>query len=214
MCGDQPGYGAECAPQGQRSGQSGALDGYPRSLPGSPVATGRASVAHPEVRITVVKIVYTAKKAGTNPNVGNQGVAGWSEGGREEVFVEGEGDPVDDGLHRVRRFSGRRRAVSRAVHVGQGSGGCGDRLCVDLFVCRRHPRCCPTHRGQAWSEIVTAWLAELRHCVYAGWGVAQLAAALKLLGSETIQTSRRVDGRIVNRRCIRIFGGLAARPDR
>jgi DNA segregation ATPase FtsK/SpoIIIE, S-DNA-T family len=60
----------------------------------------------------------------------------------------------------------------------------------------------PTSETKIWSEVVAARLAELRSELYDGWGPDQLAAALKPLGVETVQISRRIDGKVVNRRGI------------
>jgi len=60
----------------------------------------------------------------------------------------------------------------------------------------------PSSESKLWSEIVTARLAELRSELYEGWGPDQLATALKPLGVETVQISRRIDGKVVNRRGI------------
>jgi len=56
--------------------------------------------------------------------------------------------------------------------------------------------------AKVWSETVIERLAELRPEVYAGWEPEQLATALRPHGIETVQISRRIDGRQVNRRGI------------
>ena len=60
----------------------------------------------------------------------------------------------------------------------------------------------PSSESKVWSEIVVARLAELRSELYEGWGPDQLATALKPLGVDTVQISRRIDGKVVNRRGI------------
>ncbi|MGH4027842.1 cell division protein FtsK [Actinomycetota bacterium Odt1-20B] len=60
----------------------------------------------------------------------------------------------------------------------------------------------PAKETKAWSETVTARLAELRPEVYDGWDPDALAAALKPHGITTIQVGRRVKGKVVNRRGI------------
>ncbi|GAA2803407.1 cell division protein FtsK [Nonomuraea dietziae] len=60
----------------------------------------------------------------------------------------------------------------------------------------------PTGEAKVWSETVCARLAELRPEVYTGWEPEQLAAALAPHGIDTIQISRRIDGKQLNRRGI------------
>jgi len=61
----------------------------------------------------------------------------------------------------------------------------------------------PAGEGKVWSESVTERLADAHPDLYGGWAAEQLAAALKPLGIETVQISRRLDGgRQVNRRGI------------
>ena len=59
-----------------------------------------------------------------------------------------------------------------------------------------------TDEGRVWNETVVERLAELRPDVYAGWKPEQLTAALKPHGAETVQTAKRFDGKVVNRRGI------------
>jgi S-DNA-T family DNA segregation ATPase FtsK/SpoIIIE len=58
----------------------------------------------------------------------------------------------------------------------------------------------PAKEAKAWSETITARLADLRPEVYDGWDPDALAAALKPHGIATIQVGRRVNGKVVNRR--------------
>ncbi len=55
---------------------------------------------------------------------------------------------------------------------------------------------------KVWSETVIDRLAELRPETYGGWEPEQLAGALRPHGIDTVQISRRIDGRQVNRRGI------------
>ncbi|MEV6984999.1 FtsK/SpoIIIE domain-containing protein [Sphaerisporangium sp. NPDC051017] len=56
--------------------------------------------------------------------------------------------------------------------------------------------------GRVWSEVVVTRLGELRPGIYDGWEVETLAAMLKPHGIDTIQISRRIDGKQTNRRGI------------
>jgi S-DNA-T family DNA segregation ATPase FtsK/SpoIIIE len=58
----------------------------------------------------------------------------------------------------------------------------------------------PSGEGKAWSETLTARLAELRPGLYAGWDPEHLAAALKPHRVDTVQIGRRIDGKTINRR--------------
>lgn len=60
----------------------------------------------------------------------------------------------------------------------------------------------PAGEGKVWSEVVVTRLAELRPQIYGGWESDQLAAALKPHGIDTVQISRRIDGKQINRRGI------------
>ncbi|MFJ6212227.1 cell division protein FtsK [Streptomyces sp. NPDC092296] len=58
----------------------------------------------------------------------------------------------------------------------------------------------PTGETKVWGETLTTALAALRPERYDGWAPEQLAAALRPLGIEPGQISRRIDGKVVNRR--------------
>ncbi|MFD8562138.1 FtsK/SpoIIIE domain-containing protein [Streptosporangium canum] len=60
----------------------------------------------------------------------------------------------------------------------------------------------PEGEGKVWSEVVVTRLAELRPEVYDGWEPDQLATALKPHRIDTVQISRRIDGKQLNRRGI------------
>ncbi|MEU9132823.1 cell division protein FtsK [Kitasatospora sp. NPDC048540] len=58
----------------------------------------------------------------------------------------------------------------------------------------------PTTEPKVWSETLVAALAAYDENRYGGWEPEQLALVLKPHGIDTVQMSRRVDGRQVNRR--------------
>jgi S-DNA-T family DNA segregation ATPase FtsK/SpoIIIE len=60
----------------------------------------------------------------------------------------------------------------------------------------------PTGEDKAWNETLCARLADLRPDAYAGWGSAQLTAALKPHRVKVGDVGRRIDGKAVTRRGI------------
>ncbi|CUU60377.1 DNA segregation ATPase FtsK/SpoIIIE, S-DNA-T family [Parafrankia irregularis] len=74
----------------------------------------------------------------------------------------------------------------------------------------------PESENKVWSETVVTRLTELRPDLYGGWGPEQLAVVLKPYGIDTSQISRRIRGKVVNRRGIirRDVADVVAERDR
>ncbi|MFF2074628.1 cell division protein FtsK [Kitasatospora sp. NPDC058162] len=62
----------------------------------------------------------------------------------------------------------------------------------------------PAAEPKVWSETLAAALAALDPARYDGWEPDQLAAALKPYGIDTVQISRRIDGKQTNRRGVEL----------
>ncbi len=60
----------------------------------------------------------------------------------------------------------------------------------------------PDGEGKVWSEVVVTRLGELRPEFYGEWETDTLATMLKPHGIDTVQISRRIDGKQINRRGI------------
>ena len=72
----------------------------------------------------------------------------------------------------------------------------------------------PATEPKVWSETLVAALAAFNEDRYGGWEPEQLALVLKPFGIDTVQMSRRIDGRQVNRRGVerdRITAAIAER---
>ena len=72
----------------------------------------------------------------------------------------------------------------------------------------------PATEAKVWSETLVAALAAFNEDRYGGWEPEQLALVLKPFGIDTVQMSRRIDGRQVNRRGVerdRITNAIAER---
>ncbi|GGV04311.1 cell division protein FtsK [Kitasatospora herbaricolor] len=72
----------------------------------------------------------------------------------------------------------------------------------------------PAAEPKVWSETLVSALAALDEGRYGGWEPEQLALVLKPFGIDTVQMSRRIDGRQVNRRGVerdRITAAIAER---